>query len=63
MQVGRHIKRLRKGLKLSQKQLGDRLGVAQNTVCNWETARTLPGLDTLAKIAGALKTTVARLVA
>lgn len=34
---GQELRRIRRQLKLSQKQLGDLLGVPQGTISRWET--------------------------
>lgn len=48
------LKRLRENLSLTQKQLGDMLGVEQNTVSQWETGYRLPRTEKLTQIASAL---------
>jgi len=45
------ITELRKNKKISQKELGELLGVAQNTVCNWENGRREPEYEMLLKLA------------
>lgn len=42
---------LRKERKLSQKELGAIIGVAQNTICNWENGKRDPDYDSLKKMA------------
>lgn len=42
---------LRKERKLSQKELGAIIGVAQNTICNWENGKREPDYDSLKKMA------------
>lgn len=42
---------LRKERKLSQKELGAVIGVAQNTICNWENGKRDPDYDSLKKMA------------
>lgn len=42
---------LRKERKLSQKELGIAVGVAQNTVCNWENGNREPDHEALKKMA------------
>lgn len=45
------IAALRKERKLNQKQLGSILGVAQNTICNWENGKRDPDYESLKKMA------------
>ena len=45
------ISALRKAQKLSQKALGEIIGVAQNTVCNWENGKRDPDYASLKKLA------------
>lgn len=45
------IAELRKERKLSQKKLGSLIGVAQNTVCNWEAGNREPDLDSIGRLA------------
>ena len=42
---------LRKARELSQKELGIAVGVAQNTVCNWENGNREPDHEALKKMA------------
>lgn len=50
------IKRLRKEAGISQKKLGDELGVAQTTISAWESGRNEPDYDSIRKIAEILTT-------
>lgn len=54
MTVGEHIKKIRQEKKLSQKELGDRLGVSQQMIGQYENPNSKLKLDTLQKIADAL---------
>jgi len=45
------IAALRKERKLSQKELGAIIGVAQNTICNWEKEKREPDHASLKKMA------------
>jgi len=45
------FKKLRKSRGLSQKALGDRLGLGQGTVSQWEVGRTMPDLQTVIALA------------
>lgn len=55
MNVGSNIKHFRKINNLSQKELGDKIGVSNKTICSWEINRTEPDMehfDMLCKIFG-----------
>jgi transcriptional regulator with XRE-family HTH domain len=45
------VKKIRKMRSQSQQDFGERLGVSQTTVRNWESGTTEPSLDNLAAIA------------
>lgn len=47
---GKTIKELRTQQKLSQRQLGEKLDVCNQTVSFWESGKREPDLDTLVKI-------------
>jgi transcriptional regulator with XRE-family HTH domain len=51
---GREVRAIRKRLGISQRALGDRLGVAQNTVARWERgeANVTEPIARLIRIAG-----------
>ncbi len=48
---GKNLKELRLNFKLSQRQLGKKLGVCNQTISFWETGAREPDLDMLKKIA------------
>ena len=50
------IKKLRKEAGISQKKLGDELGVAQTTISAWESGRNEPDYDSIRKMAEILTT-------
>lgn len=52
--LGERIKRYRKEKGYSQKQLAEKLDVAQTAVSSWETGVRMPGIDTIMWIADAL---------
>lgn len=54
MSVGENIKRIRKERHLSQRELGEKLGISQQMVGQYENNPTPPKLETLQKIATAL---------
>ena len=47
MTLGEHIQMLRKNAGLSQEELGEKLGVARQSVSKWESDATIPELDKL----------------
>lgn len=47
MTLGEQIQALRKAAGLSQEELGERLGVARQSVSKWESGATVPELDKL----------------
>ena len=47
MTLGERIQALRKAAGMSQEELGDRLGVARQSVSKWESGATVPELDKL----------------
>lgn len=47
VQIGKFIAELRKEQKLTQEQLGEKIGVTNKTVSRWETGTYLPPADAL----------------
>lgn len=60
--VGRTIRALRLKQGMTQQQLAGRLFVTRQTISNWETGASQPGLDQLEAIAKALNTSPEALV-
>lgn len=58
MTIGERIKQARKNAGLTQKKLGEKLGISYQTVAQWENNLRHPKLETLQKIAGALNISV-----
>ena len=54
MTTGQHIKEARKKAGLTQKELGEKLGVAYQTLAQWENDLRNPKYETLQRIAAAL---------
>ncbi|MCM1234380.1 MAG: helix-turn-helix domain-containing protein [Ruminococcus flavefaciens] len=54
MTVGKRIKEARKKAGLTQKELGERLGISYQTVAQWENDLRNPKQETLQRIANAL---------
>jgi len=52
--VGNRIREERKRMRLSQKELGEKIGVKHNTISQYENATNSPEQDSLFKIARAL---------
>ena len=50
MTLGDHLRKRRLDLGLLQKQLAEKLGVDEMTICNWEINRTSPQLRFIPKI-------------
>lgn len=61
-QIGLQIRAARRAKKLSQLQLGERIGRDHKTISRWENALTAPDLTDLLLIADALDTPLADLV-
>lgn len=62
MTFGEKIKNLREGKKMSQRALGENLGVTQQTIAQYEKIQDTPKLATVRKIATALGVTISELV-
>lgn len=54
MTIGEKISSIRKQKKISQRGLGDMLGVSQSMIAQYETNRRIPKMETLKKFANAL---------
>ena len=62
MSIGQNIKNARKSKGLSQKQLGELLGVSQAAIGQFENEKSTPKIETIKKIATALDIPVSELV-
>ena len=62
MTIGKRISKLRKDKKLTQQELADRLFVTDKTISSWESGRTEPNLEIIAKMAEVLDCDVGYLV-
>ena len=58
MSFGEKLKNCRKNLSLSQKELGQKIGVAESTVSLYESNKRFPDADTLKKIATLLSVSI-----
>lgn len=56
--IGDKIRRLRKAGKISQEELGKRIGVARHTILRWENGKRSPEADLLPELAKILNTTI-----
>ena len=61
-ELGNRIKRLRKELGISQKELAERIGVSNSRVSNWEQGINRPDADILADICKALNVSPSELL-
>ncbi len=59
---GERLKKRRKGLRITQKELGDAVGVTRQTVIQWEQGNFSPDMDKLSRIAEALACSAAWLL-
>ena len=58
IKIGTTIAMLRNNKKMTQAELGDRIGVSFQAVSKWERGETLPDVSTLPALADALDTTI-----
>ena len=56
------LKELRLKKRLTQTELGEKVGVKQSTFTNWENGKREPNFETLLKLASILKTTTSYLL-
>lgn len=54
MTIGERIREVRKSRGLTQKELGERLGLSYQSIAQWENDLRKPKSETILKIAGAL---------
>ena len=60
--IGAFISELRKDRKLTQEQLGEKLGVSQRSISRWETGRNMPDISLLKPLSSELGITVSELI-
>ena len=58
MTLGDNIKKYRKEVSLTQVELAERLGVAQNHIYRWERDKITPSIESLKKLAKELHVSV-----
>lgn len=52
--ISANLRRVRQSRNMTQRELAGKVGVAQGAVWQWEAGRTLPRVETLEKVCGAL---------
>lgn len=62
MNIGEQIRNYRKKAGISQKELGERLGVSQQHIAQYENGKRIPKTETLCKIADALRVGIGDLI-
>ena len=62
MTLGQRIQELRKGLGLSQEELGERMGVSRQAISKWEGDQTIPELDNLIALSRLFSLSVGQLL-
>ena len=62
MTLGQRIQELRKGLSLSQEELGEKMGVSRQAISKWEGDQTIPELDKLIALSKLFGLTVGQLL-
>lgn len=55
VEVGERIRKARKGKGLTQKELGEKLGVADSVITNYESGKQNLTIETLQKVAQVLE--------
>lgn len=62
MDFGKKVKEIRKSKGLSQRELGEKMGITQQTIAQYERAIEQPKLTTVRKLAEALDVPIGELV-
>ncbi|NLO69346.1 MAG: helix-turn-helix transcriptional regulator, partial [Bacteroidales bacterium] len=62
MSIGENIKQIRERNGLTQKELGDILGVSDKAVSTWERGEKIPRMGTIQKIANYFNTAAGTLI-
>lgn len=55
MDIGQKIKKIRKEKNITQRELGERMGVSQQQIAQYENGKLKPKLETICRIADALE--------
>ena len=61
--TGRYIAARRRALRITQEQLGERLGVSNKTVSRWERGTYMPDIEMLEALAASFSVTVDEIIA
>lgn len=61
-EVGKHIKKIRKEKNLTQDELAERLHCTRQTISNYETGKSEPGIEVLIELAGVLGVEISDLI-
>ncbi len=62
IKMSERIKKIRRKKGFSQTELGERIGVSQQVITNYERGIREPDIETLLKIAGALEVSIETLI-
>jgi len=62
MNIGKQIRNYRKKTGISQKELGERLGVSQQHIAQYENGKRVPKVETIVRIAAALEVSIFELM-
>ena len=62
MTLGQRIQELRKGLDLSQEELGEKMGISRQAISKWEADQTIPDLDKLIALSRLFGLTIGQLL-
>ena len=57
VKIGQRIKELRNDCELTQKELADKIGAAQNTISQYENGTAKASIEIIVRLADALNTT------
>lgn len=55
MNIGQKIKKIRKEKNITQRELGERMGISQQQIAQYENGKLKPKLETIGRIADALE--------
>ncbi len=60
--IAKRLRAIREGMKLSQSEFAERVGISQAAISQFEDSKRVPSMATLQKIASSLSISVAHLV-